>query len=586
MRFNGFLAPGRVGVRISTLCIACILLTGTALGGITSAAGYAPPQSSSLGNTQVTTYHNDNLHTGQNLNEIKLNTSNVNVNSFGKRVSYPVDGQVYAQPLFMPGMTIGGSIYNVVYVATENDSVYAFDADQSMTAPPLWHTSFINPSAGITPVPATEVYSKYVGQDLHPSVGITSTPVIDPTSGTLYVVAATKENGAYIQRIHALDLISGKDKAGSPLQIQASVPGTGYNSVNGLVTFTAKTQNQRAALTLLHGNIYICWAAFGDTDPYHGWIMGYTYNGTHFQQIGVYNDTPNGQEAGIWMGGSGVVADNAGNVYAATGNGTFDLNTGGADAGDSYVKLSTQNGLHMTDYFTPFNQICLDGRDNDLASGAPLLLPDQPGPHAHLLIGVGKEGRIYVIDRDQMGHYVNDTKLQCESAEEYRTDVDHILQEFAPQTTGGLFGSMAYWGGTTGTGQYVYIGGFNDHFRAFSLNNGLLSTNSVSQSPEIFGFSGATPSISSNGATPGTGIVWVNSPSVCKFPGCDPVGPGSLHAYDATNLSHELYNSELNSARDRVDSYVKFSVPTIANGRVFVATQKVLDIYGLLNTVH
>jgi len=586
MKFNGSLALGRVGVRISTLFIAYALLTGTALGNISNAAEHIPQQKYSLGNTQVTTYHNDNMHSGQDLSEVKLNTSNVNVNSFGKRVSYPVDGQIYAQPLFMPSMPIGKSVYNVVYVATENDSVYAFDADQPMTAPPLWHTNFTNPAAGITAVPAPEVYSKYVGQDLHPIIGITSTPVIDPASGTLYVVAATKENGAYIQRLHALDLISGKDKIGSPLQIQASVPGTGYDSVKGQITFHAKTQNQRSALTLLHGTIYICWGAFGDTDPYHGWIMGYTYDGSKFLQVnaGVYNDTPNGQEAGIWMGGAGVVADNDGNVYTATGNGSFDLNTGGANAGDSYVKLSTKNGLHMTDYFTPFNQSCLDGRDNDLASGGPLLLPDQPGKHPHLMIGVGKEGRIYLIDRDNMGHYVKDANLTCESVEEYRTDVDHVLQELQPQTTGGLFGSMAYWSGTADSGPYIYIGGFNDHLRIFRLSNGLLSPKSISQSPEVFGFSGATPSISSDGAKQGTGIVWAIGPSVCNFPGCDPVGPGSLHAYDATHLSHELYNSELNPGRDRVDSYIKFSVPTIANGRVFVGTHTSLDVYGLLDS--
>ncbi len=587
MKSNDFMMIKRVGIwSILTLFIVCILLTNTPSGNIAAAAAYVPQHNHDMGNTEVTTYHNDNMHSGQNLSEIKLNTSNVNANQFGKRVSYPVDGQVYAQPLFMPNISIGGLIYNVVYVATENDSVYAFDADQSMTAPPLWHTSFINPSAGITTVPATEVYNKYVGQDIQPVIGITSTPVIDPANGTLYVVAATKENGTYVQRLHALDLITGKDKTGSPIQIQASVSGNGYDNIKGQISFNAKTENQRSALLLLHGDIYICWAAFGDSDPYHGWVIGYTYNGSSFQQLGtsIYNDTANGQEGGIWMSGAGLAADNSGNVYVATGNGSFDLTSGGPDTGDSYVKLSTQNGLHMTDYFTPFNQNCLDGRDNDLGSSGPLLLPDQPGNHTHLLLNIGKEGRVYVVDRDNMGHFVNDTNLKCETPEEYRTDVDHIVQELPPGTTGGLFGNMAYWGGTTGTGQYIYAGGFNDHLRAFSLNNGLLSAQSISQSPETFAFSGATPSISSNGTTPGTGIVWVNAPSVCNFPGCDPLGPGSLHAYDATNLSHELYNTELNSARDRVDSYVKFSVPTIANGRVFVATQTSLDIYGLLAT--
>lgn len=585
MELNEFIAIKRGRSSIFPFFTLVIVLLSMTSGRTVMAAGRTPTKwHLQAGDTAVTTYHNDNMRDGQDLREIKLNTSNVNVNTFGKRVSYPVDGQVYGQPLFMPGISIGGSIYNVVYVVTENDSVYAFDADQAALAPPLWHTSFVNPTAGITTVPATEVYTKYVGQDIQPVIGITSTPVIDPATGTIYVVAMTKENGRYAQRLHALDLATGKDQAGSPVEIAASVPGKGYDSVNGRVSFNEKTQNQRASLLLLNGNVYISWAAFADSDPYHGWVIGYHYDGSGFQQVGAYNDTPDGQEGGIWLSGGGPSADSAGNMYMATGNGTFDVGTGGNDAGDTYVKLNPQNGLNMVDYFSPFNQGCLDGRDNDLGSGGSLLLPDQPGSHPHLTMDIGKEGRIYMIDRDNMGHYVSDSKLGCETPEEYRIDVDHVVQELPPQTTGGLFGSAAYWGGAMGTGQYIYIGGFNDHLRAFSLNNGLLSAQSVSQSPETFAFSGATPSISSNGATPGTGIVWVNAPSVCNFPGCDPMGPGSLHAYDATDLSHELYNSELNPGRDRVDSYVKFSVPTVANGKVFVATQTSLDIYGQLNT--
>ncbi|GAC1450232.1 MAG: hypothetical protein NVS2B12_18140 [Ktedonobacteraceae bacterium] len=562
-----------------------MLLTSTISNGAASAARSTPRRNVDVGNIQMTTYHNDTMRSGQNLSEIKLNTIDVNADMFGKRVSYPVDGQVYAQPLFMPDIPINGTLYNVVYVVTENDSVYAFDADQAGTVPPLWQTSFINPSAGITTIPTTEVYNKHIGQDIRPVVGITSTPVIDPGTGTLYVVAATKEHGQYVQRLHALDLVTGKDKAGSPTQIQASVPGNGYDSVDGRIHFNAKTENQRAALLLLNGNVYISWAAFGDSDPYHGWILGYHYDGSGFQQLdaSAYSDTPNGQEGGIWMSGAGPAADASGNIYVATGNGTFDLDHGGSNASDSYIKFSTQNGLHIADYFTPFNQSCLNGRDNDLGSSGPLILPDQPGNHPHLLIDIGKEGRIYVIDRDNMGHYVNDSKLICETAEEYRQDIDHVVQELPPATTGSLFGITAYWSGEFGGAQYVFAGGFNDHLRAFTLNNGLLSAQSVSQTPETFAFSGATPSISSNGTVPGTGIVWVNAPSVCNYPGCDPRGPGSLHAYDATNLSHELYNSELNPGRDRVDSYIKFSVPTIANGRVFVATQTSLDIYGLLD---
>lgn len=589
MKLDNSIAARR-GLYILSLLATSLLLVSAIFGETAIAARSGAKQHQQVselgGDTAVTTYHNDTMRSGQNLREIKLNTSNVNVNTFGKRVSYPVDGRVYGQPLFLPGISIGGSTYNIVYVVTENDSVYAFDADQGTVAPPLWHTNFTNPSAGITPVPATEVYTKYVGQDIQPVIGITGTPVIDLGSGTIYVVAATKENGSYVQRLHALDLTTGKDKAGSPIQIQAVVPGKGYDSVNGRVSFNAKTANQRAALLLLNGNVYITWAAYGNSDPYHGWIIGYHYTGSGLQQIAadVYNDTADQRGGGMWMSGGGPSVDSDGNIYVAIGVGSFDLDTGGNDAGDTFMKLSTRNGLHMSDYFSPFNQSCLDGRDNDLASASPLLLPDQSGSHPHLLIGIGKEGRVYLIDRDNMGHYVSDTKLGCETPEEYRTDVDHVVQELPPQTTGSLFGSMAYWTDATGTGPYIYVGGFHDHLRAFRLNNGLLSTQSVSQSAETFGFSGATPSISSNGTTPGTGIVWVIGPSTCDFPGCDPAGPGSLHAYDATDLGHELYNSELNPGRDRVDSYVKFSVPTVANGRVFVGTKTSLDIYGLFGT--
>ncbi len=535
-------------------------------------------------NTAVTTYHNDNLRTGQNFHETILNTNNVNTAQFGKRVSYPVDGQVYAQPLFMPNVIVNGSSYNVVYVATENDSVYAFDADQTSVTVPLWHTSFINPPA-VTTVPASEVYGKYPGFDIEPQVGITGTPVIDSNTGTLYVVALTKENGTYVQRLHVLDIQTGKDKPGSPLQIQASVPGTGYDNVNGVISFNAKTGNQRSALLLSNGNVYVSWAAYGDTDPYHGWVIGYHYDGQTLQQLqaAVYNDTPDGQEGGIWMSGAGPSVDENGNIYVVTGNGSFDLNTHIPDLGDSFVKLSTANGLSVADYFTPFDQLCMDGRDFDLGSGGALLLPDQPGPYPHLLVGIGKGERIYVINRDDMGGYTSDPQLQCGGAEEHRTDIDKVVQEFVPPGGDDVFGISAYWGGTASSGQFIYSGGFGAPLRAFSLTNGTLLPTTVN-TPETFGFSGTIPSVSSNGNASGTGIVWVIGPASCNGPGCIPSGPATLRAYDATNISQELYNSAQNPARDQLDSYMKFSLPTVANGEVFVGTQTSLSIFGLLNT--
>src|SRR6266478_5111798 len=315
----------------------------------------------------VLTFHNDNLRTGQNLNETILNTSNVTAQHFGKRVSYPVDGQLYAQPLFVNDVIINGHHYNVVYVATENDSIYAFDADQMHAVAPLWKTNFLH-LPDVTSVSSSDVFEKYPNHDIQPSIGITSTPVIDLTTNTMYVVPMTKEDGnQYVQRLHALDITTGKDKPGSPITILALVHGAGYDKSQGrpsLVAFYPRQANQRPALLFVQGVVYIAWGGFGDTDPYHGWLLGYTYNGQAFQKIGVYNTTPDGQEGGIWMSGAGPAADAQGNVYLTTSNGTFDLDQPGQrDASNSFVKLSTQNGLALSDYFTPYNQACLSGRD-------------------------------------------------------------------------------------------------------------------------------------------------------------------------------------------------------------------------------
>jgi hypothetical protein len=534
-------------------------------------------------NTAVTTYHNDNLRTGQNPNETLLTTGNVNSSQFGKRVTYPVDGQVYGQPLFLPNVTINGSTHNVVYVATENDSVYAFDADQTAATAPLWKTSFLT-SSNVTPVPSGDVFTRYTNYDISPQIGITSTPVIDTSTNTLYVVAMTKENGSqYVQRLHALDVTTGLEKPGSPTVIQASVTGTGYDNSGGKITFNPKTENQRAALLLVNGVVYISWSSFGDTDPYHGWLIGYSYTNAALHQVAVYNDSPNGNEGGIWMSGSGPSADSSGNIYMLTANGTFDLNTGGPDAGDSFLKLSAQNGLSVADYFTPFNQSCLSASDTDLGSGDALLLPDQTGTtYPHLVIGAGKEGRIYVVNRDNMGHYTPVSNLNCSSTGQ--TTIDKVVQELPPDTVGGgLYANPAYWASTSS--KWVYFGGVDDTLKAFQLTNDTLSSSPTSRTPESFDYPGVTPSISSNGNTSGTGIVWVvGPPNSCSGNGCNPSGAGTLRAYDATNLGNELYNSGQNSSRDQLDSYTKFSVPTIANGKVFVGTQTSLSIYGLLNT--
>jgi len=496
-------------------------------------------------NPAVLTTKNDLARTGQNTNETLLNTSNVNSMQFGKHVAYSVDGQVYAQPLYVPNLTIGTKTYNVVFAATQGDSVYAFDADQTSNVAPLWHDSFINPP-NVTTVSTTDVACT----DITPQYGITGTPVIDSTTNTLYVVVNTKESGKLIYRLHALDITTGQEKAGSPVVIQAS-------------SFDPVHELQRGGLLLLNGKVYIDFGSHCDNQPYHGFILA--YDAATLQQTAVYNDTAKGAEGGIWQSGQGIAADGSGNIYVMTGNGTFDLNTGGVDASDSFLKLSTQSGLSLSDYFTPFNQACLSSGDRDVGSGGNLLLPTQSGAHPNELIGVGKEGRIYVLDRNNMGKY-NTVSTACTN--QNVTNVDKIVQELPPGVVGGLWSSPSYWNGPTG--QFVYFAGSSDHLKAFRLTNGLLSTAPSSQTLETFSFPNGDPSISSNGSTGGTGILWT-------------VDPGAvLHAYDATNLGTELYNSNQNGSRDNLGGYVKFSVPTVANGKVFVGTPNTLTIYGLL----
>ncbi len=505
-------------------------------------------------NSAVTTYRNDNSRTGQYPNETILNTSNVNVSQFGKRVSYPVDGQMYAQPLYVPNLTIGGAAHNIVFAATENDTVYAFDADATSAGAPLWKTSLL--PAGATAVPNSAVNCG----DLTPVIGITSTPVIDPTTNTMYVVTYDDEGGTLVYRLHALNILTGQDIS-PPIVIQGSTPGTGAGSSGGTVTFNAGLERQRSALVLANGHIYITFASFCDNGNYHGFIFSYNYNGFAFSQVNVYNDTPNGIQGGIWGGAAALDADSNGNLYYVSGNGTFDANTGGSDYGDGFVRLNA--ALQEQDYFTPFNQSCLSAGDQDLGSGGPLLLTG-----SNVLIGAGKEGRPYVVSTTNMGKYTNDPNLTCNgSAEENRTNVDNVQQELPPGTVGSDFSTPAFWNGSAG--QFVYFTSVNGPTWAFSWSNGKLSTTPTSTSASG---NGGTAVVSSNGTTAGTGIVWkIDTGSV-------------LHAYNAGNLATELYNSNQNASRDGLSGYVKFSAPVVTNGEVLVGLSSSLAIFGLLST--
>lgn len=493
----------------------------------------------------VLTYHSDNARTGQNLQETVLTPTNVNTVQFGKLFSLPVDGYIYAQPLYIANLNIGGQLHNVVFVATEHDSVYAFDADNPGAAP-LWHTSFIDPAAGVTTVASVADTGCY---DLVPEIGITGTPVIDPAAGRLYVVAKTKENGTFVQRIHALDITTGADAVG-PVTIQATVPGTGDGSDgHGNLTFNPLQENQRAALLLSNGVLYIAFASHCDSNPYHGWVLA--YDAATMNQVGAFNATPNGGMGGIWQSGGGAAADADGDVYVITGNGTFDADTGGSDFGDSFLKLAGGT-LMLSDYFTPYDQASLAANDTDLGSGGPLLLPDQTVGPPHLLVGAGKEGTIYLVNRDAMG--------------QFQTGSDSQIVQSLPGALGSLFSTPAYFANT------VYFVAVDDVLKAYVLNNGQLTLSGQAATP--FGFPGASPVISANGSS--NGIVWALQTDQYAS-----AGPAVLHAYSAADVSIEFYNSNQNPARDDPGPAVKFTVPTVANGKVFVGTQNQLAVFGL-----
>lgn len=499
----------------------------------------------------VLTYHNDVQRTGQNLSETILTPANVSVATFGKVFSFPVLGNIYAQPLYMPGVSLPGKgVHNVVFVATENDSVYAFDAGGNPSTP-LWRRSFLDPAQGITSVPQSDV-----GGPITPEYGITGTPVIDATTGTMYLVTFTKENGSYVQRLHALDITSGKDKSGSPVVIAASVKGTGVgNDGQGNIPFQPKIQLQRPALLLSGGVVYIAWGSFNDMGPYHGWIMG--YSAATLQQVAVWNSTPDGAAGSIWQGGSGLAQDPAGNLWVMTGNGTFDVNLGGRDYGESMVKLAFTNpGLKAINYFTPFNEQKLNDSDQDLGSGGIMLLPLQNAPVPRLGIGAGKGGTIYLVNRSNPGqfHVGDDSQI-----------VQSIAHGAGIASSNNNFSTPAYWN------ENVYFLGNNDVLRQYPMSGGLLQTPAITGT-HVYGFPGATPAVSGNGNT--NGIVWTLERI--------PLGNAVLHAYDASNVARELYNSNQSGTRDQFGAVVKFVVPTVANGKVYVGAKGHLVLFGLL----
>jgi hypothetical protein len=510
----------------------------------TIAAALATRTVASTVGSDVTTYHNDNARTGQNLTETILSSANVRSSAFGKIVHLTLDGKVDAQPLYLSGLTIPGrGARDVLYAATEHGTVYAIDAGSSTS---IWAKSMLG---------AGEVPSEAVGGcgQVTPEIGVTATPVIDRANGVMFVVAMSKSGSTYFQRLHALDLATGAEMFGGPRNITATYPKNG-----GSVTFDPRLYEERSGLTLTNGKLILAFTSHCDQGAYTGWVMA--YNPTTLAQTSVLNVTPNGSMGAIWMAGAGPAADAAGNIYLLDGNGTFDTTLNGSgfpingNYGNAFLKISTTGALAVADYFATFDTVSKSNADSDLGSGGTLLLPDMidsGGVTRRLAIGAGKDGHIYVVNRDSMGKFNPSANL--------------IYQDIA-NAIGGVWSMPAYFNNT------LYYGAVSDNLKAFAIANARVATSAATRSAGTFAYPGTTPSISASGTS--NGIAWA----------VENANPAVLHAYNAANLGQELYNSKQGpNGRDNFGSGNKFITPMIANGRVYVGTQTGLAVFGLLN---
>jgi len=510
-----------------------------------------PPPGTSPPNA-VVTFHNDNARTGQNLNETVLTPANVNSSTFGKLFVIATDGKVDAQPLYLPNVnTPNHGVHNILYVASEHGTVYGFDAD---TGSVLWQVS--------TLLAGEKTSDDHGCSQVEPEIGLTATPVIDVSAGphgTIYLVAMSKDgSGNYHQRLHALDVTSGAEQFGGPKEIQANFPGNGDNSSGGSVAFAPGKYEERAGLLLVNGIVYTAWTSHCDSRPYTGWVMGYDQN--TLAQVSVLNVTPNGSGGAIWMAGCGPAADSSGNIYLLDANGVFDtaLDAHGfpnkGDFGNAFLKISTNNKqLAVADYFQMFNQAAENAADQDLGSGGALVLPDlndSTGKARHLAVGAGKDGNIYLVDRDAMGGF--------------NPNSNNIYQQVS-KAIAGVFSMPAYFNNT------LYYGAVGDKIKAFAIDQARLANAPSSLTSRKFPYPGATPSISANGTA--NAILWA----------LENDDPAVLHAYDATNLAKELYNSsQADDSRDELSEGNKFIVPTVVNGKVYVGTINGVGVFGLL----
>jgi hypothetical protein len=492
----------------------------------------------------VLTFHYDNTRQGRNMTEIALQPANVKSSTFGKLFSRSVDGIIFAQPLYVPAVSVPNKgTFNVVYITTSASSVYAFDAD-GKTSTPLWTRNFTSSANAI--IAATN--------------SIVATPVIDMSTKTMFVLAKMIENGTTLFRLHALDITTGAERFGGPVIVTATVSGTGDGSVNGQITFHPETQHSRPGMLLLSGNVYLGFASPGDVDPYHGWI--FSYSATTLSRTVVFNSTRNGRHGGFWQGAAGLSSDGT-YIYAVTGDGSNDVTGARTNFGDTVLKLT--KSLSVADFFTPTDHAALNEADFDLGGGGALLPPAQINTtHDHIIIVAGKRGDIYVVDRDAMGHLLSGSTANL---------VQYLPRALGNATTTGdqFFGVGAYWNGS------VYFVGNFDRLKQFRLSSGTLSSSPVAMSSSVI--SGARPSqpvVSSNGST--NGIVWIiDTVNVSSS-----TTPGVLRAYSARNVGTQLYDSSQAGIRDTMGPAVKFNSAVVVNGKVFVPSKDQITVYGLL----
>jgi hypothetical protein len=547
---------------IAILCLVAAICVSCSGGGSSSSSSSTSGSSGSGGSggsgssggasamsADVLTFHNDLGRTGQYLAETSLTPANVNAASFGKTGFLSVDGKVDAQPLFVSNVSVNGAAHNVVYVVTEHASVYAFDADSNAQ---LWQRSLLG-SGETTSDP------RNCGQ-ISPEIGITATPVIDRSrgsNGVMYAVAMSKEaNGTIHQRLHAVDLSTGAELFGGPVDVRGTYPGSGANSSNGVTAFDPQQYAERQALALVNGNVYLAWTSHCDQGVYGGWVM--SYNADSLAQTSALNLTPNGTGGSVWMGGGGLASDGT-SLYLLDANGTFDTTLtaqgfpSNGNFGNAFIKLGTSGNLSVADYFATFDTVSQSARDADLGSGGAMVLPDLvdgSGVTRHLALGSGKDSKIYVVDRDNMG--------------KFNSANNAIWQEIDGQLIGGVFTTAAFFNNT------VYYGSVGDNLKAFPISGARLATTPASQSAGKFAYPGTTPSISANGSA--NAIVWAAENGATAV----------LHAFNAADLSQELYNSNQSGSRDNFGAGNKYITPMIAHGHVYVGTTNGVAVFGLL----